>query len=99
MIYICSIQIRNLPDDVVLRLSELAKKQKISREQYVRELLISFASSEVEQELHNKYDTIIQQLIEILQEQNEIIERNTLAFDTVIDMVQTIINPINSENF
>lgn len=75
------------------------QKTKISREQYVRELLISFASSEVEQELHNKYDTIIQQLIEILQEQNEIIERNTLAFDTVIDMVQTIINPINSENF
>jgi plasmid stability protein len=99
VIYIGSIQIRNLPDDVVLHLSELAKKQKISREQYVRELLISFASSEVEQELHNKYDTIIQQLIEILQEQNEIIERNTLAFDTVIDMVQTIINPINSENF
>lgn len=99
MIYIGSIQIRNLPDDVILRLSELAKKQKISREQYVRELLISFASSEVEQKLHNKYDTIIQQLIEMLQEQNEIIERNTLAFNTVIEMAQTIINPINSENF
>lgn len=99
MIYIGSIQIRNIPDDVILRLAECAKKQKISREQYVRELLISFASSEVEQELHNKYDTIIQQLIEMLHEQNEIIERNTLAFDTVIDMVQTIINSINSENF
>ena len=99
MIYLGSIQIRNIPDDVILRLSERAKNQKVSREQYVRELLISFASSEAEQELHNKYDTIIQQLVEMLQEQNEIIERNTLVCDTVINMADTIINRINSKNF
>ena len=94
-----NIVIRNIPEDIFLRLSEKAKKQNISREQYIRELLTSFATSELEEMLHNKYDTIIQQLFEMLQEQNEIIERNTLICTAMLEQINRLTDKNDAKNF
>lgn len=79
------IDIRNLPDDVVQKLTLKAEKKKMSREAYVRELLTLAASKELLQETEMRYQTLVNQLVDLIQEQGEIIERNSLLMEILME--------------
>lgn len=69
------VDVRNIPEDVALRLSEKAKKLGMSREAYARDILIMAANTDIVEETEEKYKTLFNELVNLSKEQGEIIQR------------------------
>lgn len=81
MVKMARVDVRNLPEDVVLKLTNKAKRAGVSRESYVRDILIVAANDDILEETEERYKTVIEDLIQLTKEQGDIIERNTMMME------------------
>lgn len=68
-----SIKIRNLPAEVVVLLSDSATKAGISREEYCRRLLTTFAIKPEILNLDQKYETLVSTVLTAISKNTEIL--------------------------
>lgn len=64
------LKVRNLPDDVILRLNYLAEKKGVSREEYIRTYLQTLAVTGELKSMEDKYQTMISKIVGIMQNTN-----------------------------
>lgn len=69
------VKIRNLPPYVLEKLTEEARKKKISREEYIRIILTQTAMMPEVRLLDEKYQNLIHELARRLKYQNEVLEK------------------------
>ena len=69
------VKIRNLPQYVLEKLTEEARKKKISREEYIRIILTQTAMMPEVRLLDEKYQNLIHELAGRLKYQNEVLEK------------------------
>lgn len=69
------VKIRNLEPYVLSKLTEEAKKKKISREEYMRILLTQAALMPEVKSIDEKYQNLVHELMGRLKYQNDILER------------------------
>lgn len=68
------LDIRNLPDEVLLAITKKAKAAKISREKYVREQLIGLIQNQnTKEELKAMEKEFYEQILPVLEKQNELL--------------------------
>ena len=92
------IDIRNIPDHIVEQLTDQAKSKHMSREAYAREILIESAEEKTFQEKETKYEALIKKMIEVMDHQGIIIERNNMLLELVLEQlaVEKRVGAINS---
>ncbi len=76
-----NIQVRNVPDNVALKLNEMAAKKKMSREQFLRKC---FEKITVENDVifsEDRYRNLVNILIDRLEENNMIMEQCVQAME------------------
>ena len=83
MIVVADISIRNLDSVVVAKLDELAKKKKLSREEYLRRYLSRLSEMEEIKNLDEKYKNLVDVLVDRLQQANDVIEANTIMLEKI----------------
>lgn len=81
------IDIRNIPDNIVEQLTEQAKSKQMSREAYARKILIENAEKKTFQEKETKYESLIKKMIEVMDHQGIIIERNNMLLELVLEQL------------
>lgn len=81
------IDIRNIPDHIVEQLTDQAKSKHMSREAYAREILIESAEEKTFQEKETKYEALIKKMIEVMDHQEVIIERNNMLLELVLEQL------------
>lgn len=67
---LADIIIRNLDDDVVLRIDKLAKRKKMSREAYLRHQLNLLSYSPALKEFESNYTRLVKQVCDFIEHQN-----------------------------
>lgn len=68
------LKIRNVPDEVLVTLDQQAKKQNLSREEYVRRILFSASLNTHDNHLHHFRTEVMQKLAEQIEHTNQIIQ-------------------------
>lgn len=66
--------IRDVPDDVALKLSEHARKQNISREEYIRRILFSTSLNAAENNIFHLRNEVMEKLTLQIKKTNEILD-------------------------
>ncbi len=82
--------IRNLEPVVLQKIDELAKKKKISREEYLRRYLKKVSELEDVVQLDEKYSNIINALSERMEQANDVIEINTMFLQRMEDYLKNL---------
>lgn len=88
-----NVLLRNISKDVVYKIDELAKKNGISRNEYLTNQLELLAYSDSIFELDNKYSILVEKILKVL-------EYNTLTLKTfleenLIDLEEAVKNERN----
>ncbi|EKF50804.1 FitA-like ribbon-helix-helix domain-containing protein [Lactococcus garvieae] len=68
------IKVRNVPEDVGIKLAQQAAKQKISREEYIRRILYSTSLNTSENNLFHFRTEVMQKLASQIEYTNKILE-------------------------
>lgn len=87
-----NILLRNVSKDVVCKLDELAKKNKVSRNEYLTNQLELLAYSDSLFELDNKYSILVEKILKVL-------NYNTLALNKFLEENLLDLEEIVEENF
>lgn len=82
--------IRNLEPVVLQKIDELAKKKKISREEYLRRYLTKVSELEDVVQLDEKYSNLINVLSERMEQANDVIEINTMFLQRMEDYLKNL---------
>ena len=82
--------IRNLEPVVLQKIDELAKKKKISREEYLRRYLTKVSELEDVVQLDEKYSNLISALFERMEQANDVIEINTMFLQRMEDYLKNL---------
>ena len=82
--------IRNLEPVVLQKIDELAKKKRISREEYLRRYLKKVSELEDVVQLDEKYSNIINALSERMEQANDVIEINTMFLQRMEDYLKNL---------
>lgn len=82
--------IRNLEPVVLQKIDELAKKKKISREEYLRRYLTKVSELEDVVQLDEKYSNLISALSERMEQANDVIEINTMFLQRMEDYMKNL---------
>jgi hypothetical protein len=82
--------IRNLEPVVLQKIDELAKKKKISREEYLRRYLTKVSELEDVVQLDEKYSNLISALSERMEQANDVIEINTMFLQRMEDYLKNL---------
>ncbi len=82
--------IRNLEPVVLQKINELAKKKKISREEYLRRYLTKVSELEDVVQLDEKYSNLINALSERMEQANDVIEINTMFLQRMEDYLKNL---------
>lgn len=79
------IKIRNVDPMIVKRINERAAKHGLSREEYLRRLLTKTAIIDDVASIEQKYDVIINVLMERFEQANDVIAQNTAVIERILD--------------
>lgn len=82
--------IRNLEPVVLQKIDELAKKKKISREEYLRRYLTKVSELADVVQLDEKYSNLISALSERMEQANDVIEINTMFLQRMEDYLKNL---------
>lgn len=82
--------IRNLEPVVLQKIDELAKKKKISREEYLRRYLTKVSELDDVVQLDEKYSNLISALSERMEQANDVIEINTMLLQRMEDYLKNL---------
>lgn len=83
-----NISVRGLDAAVVKKIDELARKNKVSREEYIRRYLTKVSELEDIQNIDEKYHNLVDALVDRLEQANDIIESNTLALEKISEKLK-----------
>lgn len=83
-----NISVRGLDAAVVQKIDELAKKNKVSREEYIRRYLTKVSELEDIQNIDEKYHNLVDAVVDRLEQANDIIESNTLALEKISEKLK-----------
>lgn len=83
-----NISVRGLDAAVVKKIDELAKKNKVSREEYIRRYLTKVSELEDIQNIDEKYHNLVDAVVDRLEQANDIIESNTLALEKISEKLK-----------
>ncbi len=79
------ITLRNVSPDIALKLSEMAKKKHMSREQYIKSLLCQVTLSEDMIKIEDRYENLVKDLAEVMLSINSCMEENNIILEKVIE--------------
>lgn len=79
------IKIRNVDSSIVSKLDELAKKKKLSREEYLRRQLLQMTTLPEINQIEEKYRNLVDSLMEQLKKNSEIMEVNSMVLEYFIN--------------
>ena len=79
------ITLRNVPEDVAFKLSGLAKKKNLSREQYIKDLLEQAALSEDLIRTQDRYENLVRDMAEVVSSLHACMEENNLILQRVVE--------------
>lgn len=82
------ITIRNLDDAISKSLISMARKQGLSREEFLRRQLGSIAVSGEIKETEERYRNLVIMLMSKLQDMEDIIERNSVLMEDVMEVLR-----------
>ena len=82
------ITVRNLDDGISKSLISMARKQGLSREEFLRRQLGSIAVSGVIKETEERYRNLVIMLMSKLQDMEDIIERNSVLMEDVMEVLR-----------
>lgn len=77
------IDVRNLDEFTINRITEMAEKAGMTREAYVRMHLKNLAVTGEMKALEDKYSTLVKTLLDYIETQGEIIEQNVLLMSEI----------------
>ena len=80
-----TIIIRDIDESVALKLTDLAKKKKMSRESYLRNALTSMSISGELFEMDFKYASLVETLADKNQMMADIIDKNNYLLEEVLE--------------
>lgn len=80
-----NIIIRNVDDDIIFRINEMARKKGISREEFLRNMLKTISLSGELKELDYKYANIVNLLVDQSNMLSDVIDRNTYVLETLYE--------------
>lgn len=83
-----NISVRGLDVAVVKKIDELARKNKVSREEYIRRYLTKVSELEDIQNIDEKYHNLVDAVVDRLEQANDIIESNTLALEKISEKLK-----------
>ena len=83
-----NISVRGLDAVVVKKIDELARKNKVSREEYIRRYLTKVSELEDIQNIDEKYHNLVDAVVDRLEQANDIIESNTLALEKISEKLK-----------
>ena len=83
-----NISVRGLDAAVVKKIDELARKNKVSREEYIRRYLTKVSELEDIQNIDEKYHNLVDAVVDRLEQANDIIESNTLALERISEKLK-----------
>jgi ribosomal protein S20 len=70
-----NIMVRGIDPAAVKKIDELAKKQNISRNQFLASLISNYAALEEFKSYQSQYETVIKQCLQVIQQNSHIEER------------------------
>lgn len=79
------IKIRNVDPMIVKKINENATKHGLSREEYLRRLLTKTAIIDDVVSMEQKYEVIINSLMERFDQANDVIAMNTAVIERILD--------------
>ena len=79
------IKIRNVDSSIVSKLDDLAKKKKLSREEYLRRQLLQIATLPEVNQVEEKNIKLVNSLMEQLKKNCEIMEVNSMILEQCIN--------------
>ncbi len=68
------VKIRNLDDEIIHKLNQLARQHKMSRNKYLTHLLRNFAIQEEKQEMEEKYAGLVNLMVDVVERNTEVME-------------------------
>lgn len=83
-----NISVHGLDAAVVKKIDELARKNKVSREEYIRRYLTKVSELEDIQNIDEKYHNLVDAVVDRLEQANDIIESNTLALEKISEKLK-----------
>ena len=83
-----NMSVRGLDAAVVKKIDELARKNKVSREEYIRRYLTKVSELEDIQNIDEKYHNLVDAVVDRLEQANDIIESNTLALEKISEKLK-----------
>lgn len=83
-----NISVRGLDAAVVKKIDEFARKNKVSREEYIRRYLTKVSELEDIQNIDEKYHNLVDAVVDRLEQANDIIESNTLALEKISEKLK-----------
>lgn len=84
------ITIRNIDDGVSQSLVSMAKRKGLSREEFLRRQLESIAVSGEIKETEERYRNLVVMLMSKLQDMEDVIERNSVLMEDVMEVLLDI---------
>ena len=82
------ITVRNLDDGISKSLISMARKQGLSRDEFLRRQLGSIAVSGEIKETEERYRNLVIMLMSKLQDMEDIIERNSVLMEDVMEVLR-----------
>lgn len=82
------IKIRNADPVIVKKIDELAKKQQMSRNQYLLRCLSRYATVQDVEELDSRYANLIDLLAQRLEQANDVIESNSILLEKITGVMR-----------
>lgn len=82
-----SISVRNLPKNVICRIDEMAAQKRMSREGFLRQHLADMTVEGAVRSTENKYENLVQLLLDRLEENNMLMEQTMQMMERVTDFV------------
>lgn len=83
------IKIRNVSEVVIYKIDELAKKKKISREEYLRRELLQLVTLPSLEEMESKYENLVSVLAERLEQNNEILDVTNMLMEKILEVLDS----------
>lgn len=77
------VKIRGVDPVIVKKIDELARKQHMSRNEYLKRCLSSYSIVQDVEDLNRKYTELVKMLVERLEQANDVIETNSFILEKI----------------
>lgn len=79
-----NIQIRDIEDSCVKKIDELAAQKRMSRNAFLKLVITTLAAEKEIQMLENKYESVIDKLLFVINENSEVLQENSIILKEIL---------------